>query len=133
MKFTVTEAEKVMRKLREINTSKNRDERRSTETAEDRGIRAILNNIDCLIRKTVRGNSLGIQMISRYEGILGNEEINNIMHECPSRNPNREMSEAILAATSLTPQMIERIEMAMLLCSELFDDRDIEMPMSDLL
>lgn len=132
MRYTLDQAQTLSRKFREDNNRKKRDELRTTEDHQQTGIRQIMKSLDELISRTIRGNALGIQMISRYES-RPNEDIDELIHNCPSQNPHREMSEAILAATKLTPAILERVEIALQLSEELFDDRDFNIPVGDFL
>ena len=99
---------------------------------EKQGVKLVYNNLMDLIRKGSRGNAIGINMISKYENVLHVEEIKDLIAESPSQNPHMEMSDAILAASKFTPEIIDRIEIALTLCSELFDDRDLELPVDEL-
>lgn len=132
MRHTLEQAQTLSRKFREDNNRKKRDELRNTEDHQQIGIRQVMNSLDELISRTIRGNALGIQMVSQYENQTSNN-IEELIHNCPSQNPHREMSEAILAATKLTPAILERVEMALLLSEELFDDRDFDIPVGDFL
>lgn len=128
MKFSKKKGKTILRTL------KNKKSANSENTLlhEKQGVRIVFNNLSDLIRKGSRGNAIGINMISRFENIRQADEIGAIIAESPSHNPYEEMSGAILSASKFTSEIMDRIEIALTLCSELFDDRDFDLPVNEL-